>query len=55
MISLEKLAFMYEDLLMEFDLEVADENSATALRWKRESQTNGHVGVTGGGREYGLS
>jgi hypothetical protein len=38
-----------------FELQVADFGSAAARRWKRASESHGHVGVTGGGREYGLS
>jgi hypothetical protein len=38
-----------------FDLQVADPGSATFRRWRRESEVRGHVGVTGGGRDYGLA
>lgn len=38
-----------------FDLKVTDTGSAEFRRWKRESEVRGHVGMTGGGREYGLA
>lgn len=43
-----------DDVGLVFDLEVADSGSRAARRWTRASETQGHIGVTGGGREYGL-
>jgi hypothetical protein len=37
-----------------FTLAVADPASATAKRWVALTQTRGYLGLTGGGRDYGL-